>query len=228
MPNVKKRFYEIAPGWSGGSVAIRLDDWFGTLSTSESFKYLETLHAKKIAESARVMAKQRAIPDLVNAGTGTPIVTFTMKSVLEAVGPGETEFRPFALRWQDGTPVQGEDRFLCNVLNRADCFDFAYLGREPPHVITVTPSGKTLTPEESWLTEAAVDMVIPRPNYIDPSKVSGLHIWRPRWCATRIFVTADLLKALRDAGVKGLHVDRLFTRDDPQPKARPRTSVQFT
>ena len=59
-----------------------------------------------------------------------------------------------------------------------------------------------------------MNKLVPRPNYIDPGKVVDFHIWRPRWCAKRIFITGELLKALRDAGVKGLHVDRLFMRDD--------------
>jgi hypothetical protein len=215
MTTAKNRFYELGPGWPGGSrVPIASDGWSGSLTTSKSFEYMEARYAKKIASSGRLKSKPRIIPDLMDNGSGAPIPTSSIKSVLEAIAPGETEFRPFALHWQDGTPVLGEDRYLCNILNRVDCFDFAHLGITPPQPIIMSPSGEPLTPEDSWLREAYVNKLVPRPNYIDPGKVVGFHIWRPRWCAKRIFITGELLKALRDAGVKGLHVDRLFTRED--------------
>jgi hypothetical protein len=218
MAKAKKRFYEIAPGWPGGRYAgapMKFDGWSGGLTTSNSFEYMETRFAKRIADGGQVRTKPRPVPDLIADANDVPIVTSTIKSLLETIAPDEVEFRSFALRWQDDTPFMGDGRYLCNILNRVDCFDFSYIGNEPPQIKAVSLGGEPLTPEESWLREGLHNQIIPRPNYIDRAKVSGFHIWRPRWCARRIFITSDLLKALRDAGVKGLHVERLFTRDDP-------------
>jgi hypothetical protein len=215
MAKAKKRFYEIAPGWAFGRVPIKLDAWEGGLTTSMSFEYMETRYAKKIGATGQLPTKPRTIPDLIATGGGVPVVTSAIKSVLEVVAPHETEFRPFALRWQDDTPVPGEARYICNILNRVDCFDFAFLGEDPPKPATVSQSGEYLTPDESWLREGYTNRLTPRPDHVDPAAVGGLQIWRPRWCAKRIFITSDLLKKLRGAGVKGLHVDRLKTRGDP-------------
>ena len=215
MPRAKKRFYEIAPGWPGGADAVvDVDGWCDGLTTSMTFEALEAYDGKKLAAGGTLRTKPRTIPDLIHVVGYTPIVTSTFKSVLETHAPGEAEFRIFALRWKDGTPVPGT-RYYCNILNRIDCLDLAIVGKKRPEAPTVSPSGKPLTPEESWHREGSTDFIVFGADYIDPDMVGNFHIWRPRWQALNIFVTSKLLKALKDAGVKGLRTRRLSTRDDP-------------
>src|SRR5262249_21910198 len=215
MPKAKKGFYEIGPGWPGAtSVPMKMDGWSGNLTNSMSFEYLEKYYGDKIANEGRLETKPRTIPDLIHAVGYTPIVTSAIKSVLEAVAPGEAEFRQFALQWQNGRPVPGE-HYIRNILNRVDCLDLARTGEKRPEVLTHSPSGEPLTPEDSWLREAATNFVSSPVEYIDPAAVGDLHIWRPRWRARMIFVTSDLLHALRNAGVKGLRTKRLKTSEQP-------------
>ena len=53
--------------------------------------------------------------------------------------------------------------------------------------------------------------------YVDPARIVDVQIFRPRWHPMSILVTGEMLKAFKEAGVKGLQATRLGTRDEPLP-----------
>lgn len=214
MAKAKRRFYMLGPGWKGADfIGVEMDGWSGNPTTSMPFDYLEAYYQDKICTGGRLKSSPRTFPDLIECVGYAPIMTGTFKSVIESIAPGQAEFRPFALRWADDSPVPN-DYYLCNVLNRVDCFVFPSWGQERPKPATTDAGGRPLTPERSWLIEGYGHQVIPRPKLIDPAPVGDLHIWRPRWRATEILITGDLLRALRKAGIKGLHLEEIYPRPD--------------
>lgn len=104
-----------------------------------------------------------------------------------------------------------------NVLNLVDCFDFERMGRPRPEPVTRRLFGEPMTEQEIWL-QARLDQAFSfRPFYIDPQSLGKLQIWRPFFHSHSTFCTGELVKALKAAGVRRLHVERLGTRDDPIP-----------
>lgn len=216
-----KRFFEISPSRvRDADVGLSTDDWFlAPLTTTMCFAALEALYGKTVPSSGQFMFKKRpkAIPDYVWATDDVPIVTATFKAVVEAMAPGEAEFRPFAMRWPDDEPVAGEWH-LMNILNLVDCFDFERMGKSRPDLTEQwLTSAEALTPLEVWEQVRLDQHYQSRPVYIDPRPVGSLHIWRPLFHSYSAFCTSELLEALKAAGVKRLHAERLGTRDDPIP-----------
>jgi len=220
MAKARKRFFEISPSWAGAAdVGLLTDDWpLAPLTTALSFQALEARYGKDIPRSGQFMYKKRpnAIPDFVHASGEAPIVTATFKSVVETMAPGEAEFRPFAMRWPDQESVAGE-WYLMNVLNLVDCFDFQQMDRPRPEILTRSISGEEWTEDEIWMHAREAQAYSFRPFYIDPETIGSLHIWRPFFHSHSLFCTGELLKALKNTGVKRLHTERLGTRDDPIP-----------
>jgi hypothetical protein len=219
MAKARRRYFEISPGWAGAqAVGLRMEGWSGApLTTAMCFKAIETWFGETVPSSGQFQYKKRpnAIPDLVHATGDAPIVTAAFKSVVEAMTPGEAEFGPFAMRWPDDEPVAGEWH-LMNVLNIVDCFDFERTGRPRPKLATRSPAtGESYTEEEMWLLARDGQNYQISPYYIDPQAVGPLQIWRPLFNSKSLFCTGELVKALKQAGVKRLHVERLGTRDDP-------------
>jgi hypothetical protein len=222
MKKVVPRFYELAPGWNGARVTIKMDGPDPFLTTSKSFEFMEVWHRQKMPDSARLRSKARKkVPDLMYGGHNTPIVAASVKAELETVAAGEAEFRPIALRWADESTVPG-DWYLCNILRRIDCFDFDAMTMkrpERPDVEARMSSKRTdpMSEDEYWVREGYWNELMAQ-MYVDPATIGGAHIWGPRWRPSFIFIADDLLKALRRAGVTGLSIQRLGTRDEPLPK----------
>lgn len=216
-----KRFFEISPSRvRDADVGLSTDDWFlAPLTTTMCFAALEALYGKTVPSSGQFMFKKRpkAIPDYVWATGKVPIVTAIFKAVVEAMAPGEAEFRPFAMRWPDDEPVAGE-WYLMNILNLVDCFDFERMGWPRPEFTTRRPiTGDVLTPFEVWFQARLDQNYQSRPVYIDPQPAGLLHIWRPLFHSDSVFCTSELLGALKAAGVKRLNAERLGTREHPIP-----------
>ena len=219
MAKARKRFFEISPSWAGAAEGgLGTDDFFlAPLTAALSFQEIERRYHKEIPSSGEFTFKRpKAIPDLIWATGNAPIVTATFKSVVEATAPGEAEFRPFKMRWPDQEPVSGE-WYLMNVLNLVDCFDFEKMGRPRPVYPTRRPTGEIMTDDEIWMQVRLNQCYQSHPRYIDPSPVGSLHVWRPFFQSNLLFCTSELLKALKGAGVRRLHAERLGTRDDPLP-----------
>jgi hypothetical protein len=159
-----KRFFEISPSRvRDADFGLSTDDWFlAPLTTTMRFAALEALYGKTVPSSGQFMLKKRpkAIPDYVWATDDVPIVTATFKEVVEAMAPGEAEFRPFVMRWPDDEPVAGE-WYLMNILNlcrllrlRADGKTATGADRTAAHIsrgshasrgVGAGPSGPTLS-----------------------------------------------------------------------------------
>lgn len=216
----RKRFFEISPSWAGAAtVGLATDgELTGPLTTGICFAGLEALYSESIPRSGQFGFHKRpnAIPDMVHATANVPIVTAAFKSVVERLAPDEAEFRPFAMRWPDDEPVAGE-WYLMNVLNIVDCFDFERMGKKRPEPLKQSITGDELTPLEAWLHERSAQHWQSPPVYIDPHAVGTLQIWRPLYQSYSLYCTSEILKALKAAGVRRLHVERLGTRDDPTP-----------
>src|ERR1700693_426445 len=174
------------------------------------FAALEAWFGEAVPSSGQFWFHKRpnAIPDLVNATGEAAIVTATFKSVVEAMAPGEAEFRPFAMRWPDDEPVAGE-WYLMNVLNLVDCFDYERMGQPRPKPITRGATGESWSAEDIWFHQRCFQVFHPRPFYVDPQAAAPLQIWRPFFKSNSLFCTGELAKALQKAGVKRLHVERL-------------------
>jgi hypothetical protein len=219
VAKAKRRFYVLGPGWKGADfIGVEMDGWSGNPTTSMPFDYLEAFYQDKICTGGRLESMPRSFPDLIYGVGYAPIVTGAFKSVIESIAPGQAEFRLFALRWADDSLVRA-DYYLCNILNRVDCFVFPSWGQERPESETADARGQPLTPEEAWLREGYGHQAAPRPKLIDPAAIGNLHICRPRWRATEILITGDLLRALRKAGVKGLHIEEIYAVPDSLPPA---------
>lgn len=218
MAKARRRFFEVSPSWAGAAtVGLATDDGLtGAVTTTICFAGLEALYGKPIPASGQFWFHKRpnAIPDMVHATGDVPIVTAAFKSVVEQLAPDEAEFRPFAMRWPDEQPVAGE-WYLMNVLNVVDCFDFDRMGRKRPPVPMQRPTGEILTPLEVWIQMRLDQHWQSPPVYIDPEAVGTLQIWRPLYQAHSLYCTGELVKALKAAGVRRLHAERLGTRDDP-------------
>lgn len=216
MTKARERYFEISPGWAGGTgVGLRSDGWL-PLTTGLSIEATEARYGKKAAMSSQFMFKKRpnTIPDLVFSTGDVPIVTAPFKSVVETTAPGEAEFQSFTMRWPDEEPVAG-DWYLMNVLNLIDCFDFERMGHPRPAYVTQRPTGESMTEDEIWWQARLGQAYSSRPFYIDPKAVGAVQIWRPFFKSKSLCCTGQLLKALKKAGVKRLHAERLGTRDDP-------------
>ena len=120
------------------------------------------------------------------------------------------------MRWPDDEPVAGE-WYLMNVLNIVDCFDFERMNRKRPEPLKQSITGEKLTPLEAWLHERSAQHWQSAPVYIDLNAVGTLQIWRPLHHSHSLYCTSALLKALKAAGVRRVHAERLGTRDDPIP-----------
>lgn len=214
-----KRFFEISPSWAGAfTVGLGTEGPLLPLTSAVCFAGLQTLYSLPIPSTAQFGFHKRpnAIPDMVHATGDVPIVTAAFKSVVERLAPGEAEFRPFAMRWPDDEPVAGE-WYLMNVLNIADCFDFERMGKRRPPTPTQWALGGAMTPLETWLQTRIDQHWQSPPIYIDPQSVGTLQIWRPLYQSHSLYCTNELLKALKAAGVRRLHAERLGTREDPTP-----------
>ena len=217
-----RRAYEITPAWPFGTrVVMDVAGWNVALTTSVGFDQVERWYDKELPTEARLLSKPRKqIPELILTGAKTPVVSAAMKSVLESDAAGECEFRPFTLQWEGGTAVPGEWH-LCNLLKRIDCFDYATMGVQPPDPVTVEKSLEQkrtdpMSADEYWLREGYVNQIRGQ-KYVELAAVEGAHIWRPRWSPASIFVTDDLLAALKGAKIRGLQAERLGTREEPLP-----------
>jgi hypothetical protein len=222
MGNAPRRVYEITPAWPFGTrVVVEVAGWNVALTASVGFDTIERWYDKALPSEARLLAKPRKqVPELILTGADTPVVSVTMKSVLQQAASGESEFRPFTLKWEDGSPVPGEWH-LCNLLKRIDCFDYAAMNMQPPDPAAVEKSLKQkrtdpMSAEEYWLREGYINQMM-GPKYVDLATIDGAHIWRPRWHPASIFVTDGLLAALKSAKVRGLQAERIGTRDEPLP-----------
>jgi hypothetical protein len=222
MAKAPRRVYEITPAWPFGTrVTVDVTGWNVALTASVGFEAVERWYDKPLPTEARLLSKPRKqIPELILTGARTPVVSAGMKSVLEQVASGESEFRPFTLRWEDGTAVPGEWH-LCNLLKRIDCFDYVAMGMQPPDPKEVekTLHQKRTDPmsaEEYWLREGYINRMM-GPKYVDLAAIGDAQIWRPRWHPASIFVTDDLLAALKRAKIRGLQAERLGTREEPLP-----------
>jgi hypothetical protein len=191
------------------------------LTASVGFDTVERWYDKALPSEARLLSGPRKqVPELILTGAHTPVVSATMKSVLEQAASGESEFRPFALKWEDGSPVPGEWH-LCNLLKRIDCFDYAAMNMQPPDPVPVEKSlaqkrTDPMSAEEYWLREGYINRMMGA-KYVDLATIDGAHIWRPRWHPASIFVTDDLLATLKRAKVRALHAERIGTREEPLP-----------
>lgn len=217
MKKSRKRFFEISPGWPGASpVSLLTDDWpLGPLANGISFADLEARYGKPIPSSGQFMFKRpKSLPDYVWATGAVPIVTSVFKSVVETLAPGEAEFQPFTMRWPDGEIIAGQ-WFLMNVPNLVDCFDYERMGHPRPATSTHRPTGEAMSEDEIWLQMRLNQAYSFHPIYIRPDAAGLLHIWRPFFQSHLVFCTDDLVKALKSAGVKRLHAERIGTRDDP-------------
>lgn len=218
MAKGRKRFFEVSPSWAGAATVGLLtdDNLYAPLTTAICFAGLQALYGKPMPSSGQFGFHKRpnAIPDMVHASGDVPIVTGTFKSIVERLAPGEAEFRPFAMRWPDDEPVAGE-WYLMNVLNIVDCFDFERMGRTRPPVPMQRPTGEVLTPLEVWIQMRLNQHWQSPPVYIDLHTVATLQIWRPLYQSHSLYCTSELLKALKAAGVRRLHAERLGTREDP-------------
>jgi hypothetical protein len=216
----RKRFFEISPSWAGAfTVGLLTDDArFAPLTIGICFVGLEALYGDPMPTSGQFGFHKRpnAIPDMVHASGDVPVVTAAFKSVVEDLAPGEAEFRPYAMRWPDDEPVSGE-WYVMNVLNIIDCFDFERMGKGRPEPLKQSITGDKSTPLEAWLHERSSQHWQSPPVYVDPKAVGTLQIWRPLYQSHSLYCTNELLKALRAAGVRRLHAERLGTRDDPTP-----------
>jgi hypothetical protein len=223
-PKTRKRFFEISQSWAGAATVGLGTEGEGALlplTSAICFAGLATLYGLPIPSSGQFGFHKRpnAIPDMVHASGDVPVVTAAFKSVVECLAPGEAEFRPFAMRWPDDEPVSGE-WYLMNVLNIVDCFDFERMGKKRPPVPTQTVLGGAMTPLETWLHTRNDQHWQSPPVHVDPKAVGTLQIWRPLYQSHSLYCTNELLKALRAAGVRRLHAERLGTRDDPTPDDR--------
>jgi hypothetical protein len=218
MAKTRRRYFEMSPGWAGAqAVGLQTEGWSSApLTSTMCFKAIETWFGETVSSSGQFKYNKRpnAIPDLVDATGEAPIVTANFKSVVEAMAPGEAEFRPFAMRWPDDEPVKGE-WYLMNVLNLVDCFDFERMGHPRPQLITRSATGESMSEVDIWMLARLGQAYTIPPFYIDPQAVGSLQIWRPFFKSKSLYCTGELVKALKNAGVKRLHVERLGTRDDP-------------
>lgn len=220
MAKARSRYFEISPSWAGGTaIGLGFDSHnFVPLTQAVPFAEIERRLGRSVPSSGQFKYSKwpKAIPDFVHATGDVAIVTLAFKSIIEALAPGEAEFRPFALRWPDDEPVAG-DWYVMNVLNLIDCFDYERMGHPRPATITLPPYGELWPIEREgwqyWIGQHYSFSLI----YIQPAAVGSLHIWRPFFQSQRLFCTGETLKALKAAGVKRLHADRLGTRDDPVP-----------
>ncbi|MCP3370872.1 imm11 family protein [Bradyrhizobium cajani] len=222
MAKAPRRVYEITPAWPFGTpVVVEVAGWNVALTASVGFEDVERWYDKPLPTEARLHSKPRKqIPELILTGARTPVVSAGMKSVLEQVAPGESEFRPFTLQWEDGTAVPGEWH-LCNLLKRIDCFDYAAMGMQPPDPKEVEKTlhqkrSDPMSAEEYWLREGYINQML-GPKYVDLATIDDAQIWRPRWHPASIFVTDNLLAALKRAKIRGLQAERLGTREEPLP-----------
>ena len=222
MAKAPRRVYEIGPAWPFGTeVVVEVADGDPALTTSVGFEAIERWYDKPPPTEARLLCKPRKqIPELILTGDRTPVVSAGMKAVLEEEAPGESEFRPFTLTWEDGTAVPGEWH-LCNLLKRIDCFDYGAMKMEPPDPVAVEKSlhhkrTDPMSAEEYWLREGYINRMM-GPRYVDLAAINGARIWRPRWHPSSIFVTDDLLAAFKAAKIRGVQAERLGTREEPLP-----------
>jgi hypothetical protein len=219
MAKARKRYFEISPGWAGSQVVGLQTEGspLAPLTTTLCFKAIEAWFGQAVPSSGQFQFHKRpnAIPDLVHASGGAAIVTAAFKSVVEAMAPGEAEFRPFAMRWPDDEPVAGEWH-LMNVLNIVDCFDFERTGHPRPELPTRSAAtGESFSDEDMWILARYSQAYSFLEVYVDPQAAAPLQIWRPLFRSNSLFCTGELVKALKTAGVKRLHVNRLGTRGDP-------------
>ena len=222
MVKAPRRVYEITPAWPFGTrVVMDVAGWNVALTTSVAFQAVERWYDKPLPTEARLLSKPRKqVPELILTGAKTPVVSAKMKSVLESDAAGECEFRPFILQWEDGTAVPGEWH-LCNLLKRIDCFDYGTMGVQPPDPVTVEKSLEQkrtdpMSADEYWLREGYINQIRGQ-QFVDLATIEGAHIWRPRWQPASIFVTDDVLAALKRAKIRGLRAERLGTREEPLP-----------
>ena len=222
MAKAPPRVYEIKPAWPFGTrVVMDVAGGDPALTTSVDFAAVERWDGKPLPTEARLLCKPRKqIPELILTGDRTPLVSAGIKAVLEQEAPGESEFRPFTLQWEDGTAVPGEWH-LCNLLKRIDCFDYATMGMEPPDPVAVEKSlhhkrTDPMSAEEYWLREGYINEMMGA-MYVNLASIDGAHIWRPRWHPASIFVTDKLLAAFKRAKIRGLQAERLGTREEPLP-----------
>jgi hypothetical protein len=222
MVKAPRRVYEITPAWPFGTrVVMDVAGWNVVLTTSVGFEAVERWYDKPLPSEARLLSKPRKrIPELILTGAETPVVSAGMKSVLEHDAAGQCEFRPFILQWEDGTAVPGEWH-LCNLLKRIDCFDYGTMEMQPPDPVAVEKSlhqkrTDPMSAEEYWLREGYINRMM-GPKHVDLAAIRDAHIWRPRWNPASIFVTDDLLAALKRAKIRGLRAERLGTREEPLP-----------
>jgi hypothetical protein len=219
MAKTRRRYFEISPGWAGAQVVGLQTEGFALapLTTTICFKAIEAWFGEPVPSSGQFHYHKRpnAIPDLVHATGEAAIVTAAFKAVVEALAPGEAEFRPFAMRWPDDEPVAGEWH-LMNVLNLVECLDYERMGHPRPKVATRDPvSGERYADDDIWLLERGSQTYSYRPVYIDPQAAGSLQIWRPLFRSNSLYCTGELVNALKKAGVKRLRGERLGTRDDP-------------
>ncbi|QOZ43417.1 hypothetical protein XH89_07955 [Bradyrhizobium sp. CCBAU 53340] len=195
--------------------------WNVALTASVDFAAVERWYDKPLPTEARLLCKPRKqIPALILTGADTPVVSAGMKSVLERDAPGESEFRPFTLQWEDGATVPGEWH-LCNLLKRIDCFDYAAMRMQPPDPKEVEKTlhqkrSDPMSAEEYWLREGYINRMM-GPKHVDLAAIGDTQIWRPRWHPASIFVTDKLLAALKAAKVRGVQAERIGTREEPLP-----------
>jgi len=222
MAKAPPRVYEIKPAWPFGTrVVMDVAGWNAALTTSVDFAAFERWYEKPLPTEARLLCKPRKqIPELILTGARTPLVSAGMKAVLERDAPGESEFRPFTLQWEDGTAVPGEWH-LCNLLKRIDCFDYAAMGIQQPDPKEVEKTlhqkrSDPMSAEEYWLREGYINRMMGA-MYVNLASIDGAHIWRPRWHPASVFVTDKLLAALKAAKVRGVQAERLGTREEPLP-----------
>jgi hypothetical protein len=218
MAKARRRYFEISPGWAGSQVVGLKTEGSSLmpLTTTVCFEALEACFGEPVPSSGQFWFHKRpnAIPDLVHATGDAAVVTAAFRSVVEAMAPGEAEFRPFAMRWPDDEPVVGE-WFLMNVLNQVECFDYERMKYPRPTTPTRGATGEIWSEEDRWWYARSFQAYTHRPVYIDPQAPGPLQIWRPFFRSHSLFCTGELVNALKKAGVKRLHAERLGTRDDP-------------
>jgi hypothetical protein len=95
------------------------------------------------------------------------------------------------------------------------------MGVQPPDPVTVEKSLEQkrtdpMSADEYWLREGYINQIRGQ-KYVELAAIEGAHIWRPRWSPASIFVTDDLLAALKRAKIRGLQAERVGTREEPLP-----------
>nr|WP_244982165.1 DUF1629 domain-containing protein [Corallococcus exercitus] len=128
-----------------------------------------------------------------------PIVSEAVANVFRAIAPGDVQLFPVSIEGE------AEPYFVVNATRMIDCIDEARC-REVHH--RPQDSFPEYEGEYRWIYGLR----------IDPSKVGGAHVLRPRKFKTAFIVSEEIKSALEEVGNLGVSFERVTGPRDTSPE----------